>query len=173
MVRNTFKADLVLEGYQAIMKPSKFGYSLAGLLDADVWKPLLELERKNSLIWIEHYLKNQKNICLKPEPWEDVEPAKLKVKFVWNDASKPYVMDAGCEPITDLDLPLFSGCKVSIAFYQKPYVLRDGITCGTSLKLIGIQVLEVQDKMIDCGYNTFDDVAKLFGKRKGFKLSTC
>ena len=172
MMRNTLKADLLLEGYQAIMKPSKFGYSLAGLLDADTWKPALELERSRSLIWSESHLKNPKKKCLKPEPWEEVGENSLKVKFSWNDETKPYVMDAECMPITDLDLPLYSGCKVSIAFYQKPYILRDGITYGTSLKLVGIQVLEVHHMDTAGGYTSFDDIAKLFGKRDGFKLSS-
>jgi hypothetical protein len=36
---------------------------------------------------------------------------------------------------------LYSGSKVKLAFRQKPYILRDGITYGTTLKLVGIQVV--------------------------------
>jgi hypothetical protein len=171
MARTTLMADLLLDGYQAIMKPSKFGYSLAGLLDADTWKEVLDKDREDSLSWCKSHLKNPNKSCLNPEPYEVVGIDRLKVKFSWNDETKPYIMDTECVPITDLDLPLYSGCKVSIAFYQKPFILRDSFTYGTTLKLIGIQVLEVHHMETAGGYTAFEDVAKLFGKRDGFKLS--
>ncbi len=38
MARTTFvtKEPVVLEGYQAVLKPSKFGYSLAAVVDAEM-----------------------------------------------------------------------------------------------------------------------------------------
>ena len=60
--------------------------------------------------------------------------------------------------------------KVKLAFYQKPYILRDGITYGTSLKLSGVQVITVNGQAgVDTGDLSSDDVAALFGKTEGFK----
>ena len=38
MARTTFVTEepVVLEGYQAVLKPSKFGYSLSAVVDADM-----------------------------------------------------------------------------------------------------------------------------------------
>ena len=61
---------VVLEGYQAVLKPSKFGYSLSALLDSQTIS-LLEDDRKETLKWAESKLKNPKRSVLKPEPWEE------------------------------------------------------------------------------------------------------
>jgi len=62
---------VVLEGYQAVLKPSKFGYSLAALVDQSM-VDVLEDDRVESLKWAETKLKNPKRSTLKPEPWEEV-----------------------------------------------------------------------------------------------------
>ena len=43
---------VTLEGYQAILKPSKFGYSLKAVVDSDVVEKLEE-ERADCLKWAE------------------------------------------------------------------------------------------------------------------------
>ena len=169
---NPFQALVVLEGYQAILKPSKFGYSLEALLNAATWKETLEANRMVCLEWCEKHIKNPKGKCLKSEPWEETEEGKLKIKFSWNEEHKPALMDTDCLPITKTDLPLLAGCKVMIAFYQKPYLLRDNKTYGTSLKLLGIQVVDIPAPVNDVNDVSFDDIAKLFGKRDGFKQSS-
>ena len=66
--------------------------------------------------------------------------------------------------------PLYSGSKVKLAFYQKPYILKDGVTYGTSLKLQGIQVVTLSAAAgVDTGDLSDSDVAELFGKTQGFK----
>jgi hypothetical protein len=116
------KDPVVLEGYQAVMKPSKFGYSLGALVD-DHLIELLEADRTETLKWAESKLKNPKRSVLKPEPWEEVSEGKYKVKFNWNDETRPPVVDSEGTPITDESTPLYSGSKVKLAFRQKPYVL--------------------------------------------------
>ena len=65
---------------------------------------------------------------------------------------------------------MYSGSKVKLAFYQKPYILKDGVTYGTSLKLQGIQVITLSGAAgVDTGDLSDSDVAKLFGKTQGFK----
>ena len=56
--------------------------------------------------------------------------------------------------------------------HQKPYILRDGVTYGTSLKLVGIQLVAINsDAGVDSGDLTAADVADLFGTTAGFKTS--
>jgi hypothetical protein len=133
---------VVLEGYQAVLKPSKFGYSLSAVVDQALVERLAE-DRVESLKWAESKLKNPKRSTLKPEPWEEVSEGAYKVKFSWNEETKPPVVDTEGTPITDTELPLYSGSKVKLAFKQKPYILRDGVTYGSSLKLVGVQVVSL------------------------------
>ena len=67
-------------------------------------------------------------------------------------------------------VPVYEGSKVKIGFHQKPYILRDGVTYGTSLKLSGIQIISVQSGAgVDTGDLDEEGVAELFGKTQGFK----
>ena len=162
---------VTLEGYQAILKPSKFGYSLGALIDGKLVE-ILEQDREETLKWAQSKLKNPKRSTLKPEPWEEVSEGKYKVKFSWNEDTKPPVVDSEGTPITDDRTPLYSGSKVKLAFRQKPYILRDGVTYGTSLKLVGIQVISVNSSVgSDSGDLGDTEVAALFGQTNGFKTS--
>lgn len=165
------KDPVVLEGYQAIMKPSKFGYSLGALVD-DRLIELLEADRTETLKWAESKLKNPKRSVLKPEPWEEVSEGKYKVKFNWNEETRPPVVDSEGTPITDESTPLYSGSKVKLAFRQKPYVLKDGVTYGTTLKLVGIQLVALNSgAAVDTGDMDETEVAALFGQTKGYKAN--
>ena len=173
MARNILKTaePVTLDGYQAVLKPSKFGYSLSAVVDQTIVDQLEE-DRTDSLKWAESKLKNPKRSTLKPEPWEEVAPDQFKVKFSWNEDSKPPVVDTEGTHITDENLPIYSGAKVKLAFYQKPYILRDGVTYGTSLKLVGVQLISINsDAGVDSGDLSASDVADLFGTTAGFKAS--
>ena len=154
-----------LNGYQAILKPSKYGYSLSASISDDCIG-LLEQDRETSLEWCNKKLKNPKRSTLKPEPWveDEVTPGCLRLKFSWNEDTKPQVMDSNCEPITDEGIPLYGGCTVRLIFKQKPYILKDGVTYGTSLKLKGVQVLQLSRAGVgtDNGDLTDEDIANLF-----------
>ena len=173
MARTIHKTEqpVVLEGYQAVLKPSKFGYSLAALVDQSM-VDVLEDDRVESLKWAETKLKNPKRSTLKPEPWEEVTEGQYKVKFSWNEESRPPVVDTEGTHITDDNTPLYAGSRVKLAFYQKPYILRDGVTYGTSLKLVGVQLVSLNASAgVDTGDMSTEDVAALFGKTEGFKAS--
>jgi len=162
---------VVLEGYQAVLKPSKFGYSLSAIVDGSLVEKLEE-DRSESLKWAESKLKNPKRSTLKPEPWEEVSDGKYKVKFSWNEDTRPPVVDTEGTPITDTAVPLYSGSKVKLAFKQKPYILRDGVTYGTSLKLVGVQVVSVSSAAgVDASDLGQTEVAALFGQTTGYKAS--
>ena len=162
---------VVLEGYQAVLKPSKFGYSLAALVDQSM-VDALEDDRVESLKWAETKLKNPKRSTLKPEPWEEVTEGQYKVKFSWNEESRPPVVDTEGTIISDDNTPMYAGSRVKLAFYQKPYILRDGVMYGTSLKLVGVQLVSLNTSAgVDTGDMSAENVAALFGKTEGFKAS--
>ena len=173
MPRNIIKTDqpVILEGYQAVLKPSKFGYSLATTVPQEIID-LLETDRVETLKWCESKLKNPKRSVCKPEPWEELSEGQYKVKFSWNDTNRPPIVDTEGTPITDEGTPIYSGSKVKVAFYQKPYILKDGVTYGTSLKLVGVQVIALNSEAgVDTGDMNTEDVAALFGNTQGFKTS--
>jgi len=173
MPRTIHKTEqpVVLEGYQAVLKPSKFGYSLAALVDQSI-VDVLEGDRIESLKWAESKLKNPKRSTLKPEPWEEVTEGQYKVKFSWNEESRPPVVDTEGTIIADDNTPMYAGSRVKLAFYQKPYILRDGVTYGTSLKLVGVQLVSLNTSAgVDTGDMSAENVAALFGKTEGFKAS--
>ena len=174
MARKTFitPEPVVLEGYQAVLQPSKFGFSLKTVVGQKLINQL-EDDRTESLKWCESKLKNPKRSVLRPEPWEEVSDGQYSVKFSWKEEDpKPPVVDTEGTAITDTRTPLFEGSKVKLAFWQKPYILPDGVTYGTSLKLHGIQVISCSSQAgVDTGDMAPEDVAELFGKTQGFKAN--
>ena len=173
MARTIHKTEnpVTLEGFQAILAPSKFGYSLSAVVDTDVVDKL-DTERSEVLKWAEGKLKNPKRSTLKPEPWEEVSKDKYKIKFSWNEENRPPVVDTEGTQLTDTNIPLYAGSTVKLGFYQKPYILRDGVTYGSSLKLVGVQVVSVKGEAgVDTGDMDVNAVAELFGKSSGFKAA--
>ena len=173
MSRTIHKTDkpVQLEGFQAILSPSKFGYSLSAIVD-ETLIDTLESERTDVLKWAESKLKNPKRSTLKPEPWEEVSEGKYKIKFSWSEDKRPPVVDTEGVPVTDGKTPLYSGSTVKLGFYQKPYILRDGVTYGSSLKLVGVQVVSVKGEAgVDTGDLDANEVAELFGTTAGFKTN--
>ena len=173
MARTIHKTDkpVTLDGFQAIVSPSKFGYSLGAIVGDDIINKL-DSERQEVLKWAESKLKNPKRSTCKPEPWEEVSQGKYKIKFSWNEENRPPVVDTEGSPVTDAKTPLYGGSNVKLAFYQKPYILRDGVTYGSSLKLVGIQVVSVKGEAgVDTGDLDANEVAELFGTTSGFKTS--
>ena len=160
---------VTLEGYQAVLKPSQYGYSLRAVVGQDMIDKLEE-ERVDCLKWAESKLKNPKRSTLRPEPWEEVSEGKFVIKFSWAEDKRHPVVDTEGTPITNIDTPVYEGSKVKLGFHQKPYILRDGVTYGTSLKLSGVQIVSIQTGAgIDSGDLDEDGVADLFGKTAGFK----
>lgn len=173
MPSKIFKTDVpvILDGYQAVFKPSKFGYTLSSLIPAQLVDDL-DADRAELIKWCESKLKNPKRSTLKPEPWEEMDDGSFRVKFKWEDANKPPIVDTEGTLITDTGTPLYSGSLVKLAFRQKPYVLKDNVTYGTSLKLVGVQVVSLSSSAgIDAGDLGEAEVAELFGKCNGFVAS--
>ena len=163
---------VTLSGFQAVFLPSKFGHTLSTTLP-DSLIQVLELEREEKLEYIKGKLKNARRGVLKPEPWLEIEedPDNYAVKFTWKpeDHSEIPIVDSDGTLITDM-LPLYEGSKVRLCFVQKPYILKDNVTYGTSLKIKSIQVIEVcSGAGTDSGTLNEEAAAAIFGKTKGFK----
>ena len=170
MSKNVHVTDAIkLEGFQAILEPGKFGYSLAAIVGTSIIDAL-EVERQAVLKWAESKLKNPKRATLKPTPWEEVADGKFKIKFSWGEDKKPPVVDTEGTPVTDAKTPIYGGSTVKLGFFQKPYILKDGVTYGSSLKLVGVQVVEIAGSAAGVDADSMDDkeVADLFGKTEGF-----
>ena len=169
MPKNVHVTDEIkLEGFQAILEPGKFGYSLSAVVGEDVIDAL-ETERTALLGWAESKLKNPKRATLKPTPWEEVADGKYKIKFSWGEDRRPGVVDTEGTPVTDKKTPLYGGSTVKLGFFQKPYILRDGVTYGSSLKLLGVQIVAVgEGAAVDTDSMDEADVADMFGKTSGF-----
>lgn len=154
-----------LDGFQAILKPSKHGYSLKCVIEDENLIDALNEERAEILKGVEAKLKNPKRATRKPEPWEEVAQNKWTLKFSWDENSRPTVVDAEGTLVTKDSLPVYSGSKVRVAFIQRGYVLKDGVTYGTSVKLSGIQIVSLNSSGIPS--LTGGEAAELFGSVEG------
>ena len=162
---------VILEGYQAVMKPSQYGYSLRAVVGKDMIDKLEE-EREECLKWCISRLDNPRRSTLKIEPWEEVSDGKYIIKFSWNEEKRPPVVDTEGTPLEDTSIPVYAGSTVKLGFVQKPYILKDHITYGTSLKLSGVQIVTVKGGAgVDTGNLGQEEVSELFGKTKGYKAS--
>jgi hypothetical protein len=165
---HTTDKPVTLEGFQAVLAPSKFGYSLSAVVGDELINEL-ETERTEVLKWAESKLKNPKRATLKPTPWEEVAEGKYKIKFSWGEDKRPGVVDTEGTPVTDKKTPLYGGSTVKLGFFQKPYILRDGVTYGSSLKLLGVQVVAVgEGAAVDTDSMDEAAVADMFGTTEGF-----
>ena len=165
---------VTLDGFQAILKPGEWGYKLSALVDESLISKLEE-ERLSALEWAKSKAKNPKRVTIKPEPWEEIDNQKgsYHLRFSWRDGDKiiPVVVDTEGTQIKDTDTPVYSGSKVKLAFFQKPYVLPSG-DIGTSLKLKAVQIVSLNSGagVVDTGDMSADQASDLFGKTTGFKV---
>ena len=165
---------VTLDGFQAILKPGEWGYKLSALVDESLVSKLEE-ERLSALEWAKSKAKNPKRVTIKPEPWEEIDNQKgaYHLRFSWRDGDKiiPVVVDTEGTQIKDIDTPVYSGSKVKLAFFQKPYVLPSG-DIGTSLKLKAVQIVSLNSGagVVDTGDMSADQASELFGKTTGFKV---
>ena len=166
---------VVLDGFQAILKPGDWGYKLSALLPKSIVSKLEE-ERESALDWARSKAKNPKRVTVKPEPWEELEnnPGTYQVRFSWKDKDKlfPAIVDSEGTLITDKETPLYNGSTVKLAFFQKPYIMPAG-DIGTSLKLKAVQVISLNNGagVTDQGNMSAEEALKTFGgPTTGFKV---
>ena len=167
------KDPVVLDGFQAILKPGEWGHKLQALIPKNL-VDTLEDEREGCLEWARSKAKNPKRVVVKPEPWEELDNGTYQIKFSWKDGDKivPTVVDTEGTLITDTNTPVYSGSKVKLAFIQKPYILPAG-DIGTSVKLKSVQIVSIQGGagVSDSGNISAEEAADLFGTTDGYKAS--
>ena len=158
---------VILSGYQAVLKSTKFGYQLKAVVNKELIEKL-EAERKDLLKSAISKIKKPERSILRPCPWEETENDNYFIKFSWDENTKPIIVDTDCKSIKNLNTPIFDNARVKIAFNQRAYLLRDGITYGTSLKLVGVQVVAIGSSL---EYFDEQSIEALFGKTEGFKAT--
>ena len=168
------KDPVVLDGFQAILKPGEWGHKLSAIIPKNL-VDVLEDERESCLEWARSRAKNPKRVTVKHPPWEEVEGSDTyQIKFSWKDGDKivPTVVDTEGTLITDTNTPVYSGSQVKIAFIQKPYILPAG-DIGTSVKLKSVQIVSLNAGagVTDSGNLSAEEAATLFGNTKGFKAT--
>ncbi len=168
------KKPVVLDGFQAILKPGEYGHKLSALIPKQL-VDTLEDERESCLEWARNKAKNPKRITVKHPPWEEVEGTEeYQIRFSWKTGDKvvPTIVDTEGTLISDINTPVYSGSKVKLAFIQKPYILPAG-DIGTSVKLKSVQIVSLNAGagVTDSGNLTADEAADLFGTSDGFKAN--
>ena len=164
MTKTTFQKEVTLEGYQTIFKASKFGYSLTAHINQEMVDKLI-VDREELVEWCKSKLKNPRNFVATPEPWDKRDSGDYKVKFSWNEKTKPIAYDCDLNEVDDKDIPLHSCNQVEILFHQKLYILKDGVTYGTSLTLLYLQVITISKN--EWKDYALDDTRYLFRKKEG------
>jgi hypothetical protein len=167
-VTYTTKEPVVLEGYQSIFSPNKFGKCSLTCIIGDELVEQLEKDRPAALEWARDKAKS-KRVNVKLEPWEPVADGKYKITLRWNPDHAFPIIDADTNPITE-EIPLYSGSTVKVAFDQRPYAMADAI--GTSLRIKALQVITCNTgKAADIGSLDEKGAADLFGKTEGFNIN--
>ena len=157
---------VTLEGFQAILKPSEYGYTLKCVVKDEELIGKLEAERKELLEYQEKTkVKNPKRATLNATTWEELETGGYAVKFSWDSKKLPTVVDAMGTIIDDERVRIYSGTTVKLAFSQYGYTLPNGTTYGTKLQLHGCQIISLATGKAE--QVTADEVVALFGTSEG------
>jgi hypothetical protein len=172
MTNNRYTFETTLEGFVNVAEPSgKFqNCCFSFRIPAEVLKGQVEPDRAELLEWAAS--KGTTKRTNDPKWDEDG-----LVKYTYNQQEEgvtklPEVVfvdtDGDILPL-EVRKGIRKGTKVVLIVQQKPYTKPK---LGTKLIVLGAQVLELNSgQVIDSGDLAQEDVAALFGKRDGFKLS--
>jgi len=157
------KDPVQLDGFQAVLKPSEHGFGIQVLVDSDLVNQL-NADRE---VLINNFTskvdaKKLKRMQAALPPWEDVAEDTYRLKFSWDAKKKPVIIDSVGTVIDDDTVKLYSGSLVKVSFYQKDYLF--GSTYGTSLKILGIQVISTSDGSPRL---SVDSAMEMFGTHEG------
>ena len=172
MTNNRYTFETTLEGFVNVAEPSgKFqNCCFSFRIPAEVLKGQVEPDRAELLEWAAS--KGTPKRTNDPK-WDE----EGLVKYTYNQQEEgvtklPEVVfvdtDGDILPL-EIRKGIRKGTKVVLIVQQKPYTRPK---LGTKLIVLGAQVLELNSgQVIDSGDLAQEDVAALFGKRDGFKLS--
>lgn len=141
-MNTTRTVELKLHGYQAIFQPSKFGYSMEGLISNPLDIYNIDNDRDDLLNIIYDEFDDLSKVTLKPEPWKKIETDVIKIKCTWTEDNLPLAFDSNLNQLIDPDITLIEGSHVLATIHQHFYILKDGRTCGTTFTCTSFQVVE-------------------------------
>ena len=134
--------ELKLHGYQAIFQPSKFGYSIAGLITDPAVIYQINDDRDDLLNIIYDEFDDLSKVRLKPEPWETIETDVIRIKCTWTEQNLPIAFDCDLNQLIDPDITLIEGSDVIATIHQHFYIKSDGRTCGTTFTCSSFQIVK-------------------------------
>lgn len=158
------KKPVVLEGYQALLRPSKFGHKIEAIIEDEDLIAALDAKyaELNAQSLKNPKIKNPRRASAKPTPWEEVSAGRFKISFKWDEDSKPTIVDSQGVPIRDNSLRVYSGSTVRVAFDLRPYILKDGVTYGVKVVPSAIQVVSIASSYAPAALDE-EEASELFG----------
>ena len=163
MTKYVTSKPIVLEGYQSVFEPNKFGKCTLQVVMDDEHIEALTAERPALIEWAKSKAKNRR-VNVRLEPWEEVAKGKFKVRFSWNPDYPLPIVDSQGQPVEGA-LPLYSGSQVNIVFVQAAYAFPDSV--GTLLRLRALQIVKLQAGINTDPVTPTREFAALFGTVPG------
>jgi hypothetical protein len=138
------KEPVVLDGFQAILKPAEYGFGVQVAVGKEMFDQLVaDREKLMADLVFKIDPKKLKRMVVKPEPWEEIAEDTFRLKFSWDAKKKPVIIDSVGTVLDDPSIKIYNGSLVKVSFYQKGYMMPDSY--GTSIKILGLQVIEASD----------------------------
>jgi hypothetical protein len=114
----------------------------------------LQADRNEQLQQLE-----QRGGSCRPADWEAIDEDSYRLQFQWNPATAPHWLDRLGQPAAPSPEATADGALVRLAISQKPFLLPDQEIYGSRLRLIGVQLFELEPNEIE---PRFEQVAELF-----------
>ena len=153
----------VLDGYQSVFEPNKFGKCTLQVVMDDEHIEALTAERPALIQWAKSRCPSRRpNVRL--EPWEEVAKGKYKVRFSWSPEYPLPIVDSQGQPVEGA-LPLYSGSEVNLVYKQAAYAFPDSV--GTALRLHALQIVKLPAGISPDPVTPTREFASLFGSVAG------
>lgn len=171
---NRYTFPTTLNGYVNVFEDSgKFNNRSFAYTVPKATLEKMETDREELLQWARS--KSSGRVQEAMTPWD--EAGLVKYSYGAGDGSRkpkpePVFVDSDGAPLaSEILRDVRAGTKVNLICQQKPYSMGPNI--GTSLRVVGVQVVELVtgNGAVDSGNLSVDEVADMFGKVDGFKVS--
>jgi hypothetical protein len=165
--RYTFETEL--EGFINVGEPSgKFNNCCFAFRLPQAVLEQAEHDREELLVWAKSKVTGRVNTNL--PKWDDEGLVKISYGGDTGRPAPVFIDSEGSVLEDAVRKSIRKGTKVRLIVDQKPYTKP---SLGTTLKVLGVQVLELASGAVtDSGDLSDDDVIALFAKSAGFKQST-
>ena len=165
--RYTFETEL--EGFINVGEPAgKFNNCCFAFRLPQAVLEQAEHDREELLVWAKSKVTGRVNTNL--PKWDDEGLVKISYGGDTGRPAPVFIDSEGSVLEDAVRKSIRKGTKVRLIVDQKPYTKP---SLGTTLKVLGVQVLELASGAVtDSGDLSDDDVIALFAKSAGFKQST-